>query len=81
MKEFEKFTKEYIGSVVWFRPDAGFRYGFIKISDEYKDVFVHYSDIIMDGFKTLKQGQKVKFKVGDNKRGEPKAIEVIPIDG
>lgn len=55
------------GKVKWFNAEKG--YGFIT-SDEGKDVFVHYSSIKCDGFKTLEEGQKVTFDVVDSDRGQ-----------
>jgi CspA family cold shock protein len=69
--------KEFIGKVIWFNPKPG--YGFIEWSDngmKQKDMFVHFSDIICDGFKTIQKEQKVSFKIGKNHSGNPKAIEV-----
>ena len=60
-------------TVIWFKPKPGF--GFITWQEE-KDIFVHFSDIVSEGFKMLKKGQKVKFKIGKNLRGEDKAVEV-----
>lgn len=61
-----------IGTVCWFTNT----YGFISRPGE-KDLFVHYSDIISKGYRTLKKGQKVSYGVGLNHRGDPKAIEVV----
>lgn len=66
--------EKYVGTVVWF--DASLGYGFISRPDE-ADLFVHWSDIISEGFKTLKKGQEVIFSIGLNNRKQPKAIEVI----
>jgi len=65
--------KTYEGEVVWFDPKPG--YGFIKWEAD-RDMFVHFSDIVQEGYKTLKKGQKVTFQVGQNNTGKPKAIEV-----
>ena len=54
------------GTVKWFNDAKG--YGFISQSDG-KDVFVHYSAIQMEGFKTLTQGMKVEFEVTDGPKG------------
>lgn len=70
----EKFT----GEVLWFDPKRG--YGFVGWEDaegvKQKDLFVHFSDISCEGFKTLYKGQKVSFGLGTNKNGDPKATEV-----
>lgn len=49
------------GTVKWFNPDKG--YGFLADDEGGDDVFVHFSAIIADGFKTLNEGQKVTFDV------------------
>ena len=49
------------GTVKWFNADKGF--GFIANDDGSADVFVHFSAIMTDGFKTLQEGQKVTFDV------------------
>lgn len=61
------------GTVVWF--DAKKGYGFISQDNE-PDLFVHFSDINSEGFKTLQKDQKVSYEVGLNKRGQPKAVNV-----
>ena len=63
------------GTVKWFNESKGF--GFITPSDGSPDVFVHYSDIEIDGFKTLNEGQKVEFEVGMGAKG-PRANHVRP---
>ena len=66
----------YEGSVIWFnKVGIGF-ISWTKNGVQQKDMFVHYSDIDMDGFKMLKKGQSVTFKIGENHSGQPKAIEV-----
>ncbi len=60
------------GTVKWFDSAKGF--GFIS-SDEGKDVFVHFSAIVSNGFKTLEEGQKVTFEVVEGARG-PQAANV-----
>lgn len=59
------------GKVIWFKKT----YGFIKQA-EGEDLFVHWSDIVSDGFKTLKKGQTVSYEIGLNNKGQPKAINV-----
>lgn len=61
------------GTVKWFNNSKG--YGFI--SDENgKDVFVHYSGLAMEGFKTLEEGQAVEFDIVDGAKG-PQATNVV----
>ncbi len=64
-----------IGKVKWF--NAGKGYGFIETS-EGQDVFVHYSSIQSDGFKTLDEGQGVEFEVVEGSRG-PQAANVVKL--
>ncbi len=61
------------GKVKWFNAEKG--YGFIE-SDEGGDVFVHFSAIQSEGFKTLEEGQSVEFDVVDGQRG-PQAANVV----
>ncbi|RRD63528.1 cold-shock protein [Fretibacterium sp. OH1220_COT-178] len=63
------------GTVKWFNESKG--YGFIT-ADEGKDVFVHYSAILGDGFKTLAEGQKVSFEIVNGEKG-PQAANVEKI--
>lgn len=63
------------GTVKWFNDAKG--YGFITPSDGSPDVFVHFSDIQIDGFKTLTEGQKVEFEISQGPKG-PRATSVQP---
>lgn len=63
------------GNVKWFNADKG--YGFIE-SEGQDDVFVHFSAIQGDGFKTLEEGQRVEFDVADGARG-PQAANVVKL--
>ena len=63
------------GTVKWFNSQKG--YGFIS-DDEGKDVFVHYSGINSDGFKSLEEGAKVEFEVVDGAKG-PQATNVVVV--
>ena len=59
----------------WFEEKG---YGFIS-TDEGEDVFVHYSEIQGTGFRTLYEGQQVKFEVVQGRKG-PQATSVVPMD-
>ena len=63
------------GTVKWFNDGKGF--GFIE-SDEGGDLFVHHSAIQSEGFRTLQEGQRVSFEVGQGKKG-PAAENVRPL--
>lgn len=63
-----------IGKVKWFNESKGF--GFIE-SSEGEDVFVHFSAIQSEGFKTLREGQSVEFERSMGPKG-PQASNVIP---
>jgi CspA family cold shock protein len=60
------------GTVKWFNADKG--YGFIAV-DGGRDVFVHFSAIQMDGYRSLEEGQRVEFEVEQSDRG-PQAMAV-----
>lgn len=62
------------GSVKWFSDKLG--YGFIVCNELDEDVFVHYSEIKMDGYKSLKEGDKVSFDF-DTEEGKAKNVNVI----
>lgn len=62
------------GVVKWFNNDKG--YGFIEMTDSDEDVFVHFTGIHQDGFKTLNEGQNVEFTIAEGTRG-PQATNVI----
>ena len=61
------------GKVKWFNAEKG--YGFISTEDG-KDVFVHYSQINSEGYKTLDEGQAVEFEINDGPKG-PQATTVV----
>lgn len=65
-----------LGTVKWFSPEKG--YGFIE-RDEGGDVFVHYSAIASEGFRTLNQGDRVEFEIVDGAKG-PQAANVSRIE-
>ena len=62
------------GKVKWCNAEKG--YGFIT-SDEGKDIFVHYSAIQADGFRSLEEGQKVSFEIVESDRGQQAASVVV----
>ncbi|MDR7169718.1 cold-shock protein [Nocardia aobensis] len=64
------------GSVKWFNGEKGF--GFIAQDEGGPDVFVHYSEISGSGFKSLDEGQRVEFEVGQGQKG-PQAQNVRAI--
>ena len=63
-----------MGTVKWFNDSEGF--GFLTRDDGEKDVFVHYSAIQGDGFRSLTEGQRVEFDVVDTQKG-PAAENVV----
>lgn len=63
------------GTVKWFNAEKGF--GFISVDGE-DDVFVHFSAINSDGYKTLEEGQQVEFEVVQGAKG-PQAANVVRI--
>lgn len=66
-------SERVIGTVKWFNNSKG--YGFLE-QEGGPDVFVHYSSIQGEGFRTLEEGQRVEFSVEPGPKG-PKAVEVI----
>lgn len=66
------------GIVKWFNDSKGF--GFIAPDEGGEDLFVHYSSIDVEGFKSLKEGQRVTFEVVDGPKGR-QAAHVKPVDG
>ena len=64
-----------IGTVKWFNAEKG--YGFITPEDGGEDMFVHHSNITMEGFRSLEEGQKVEFEPGQGRKG-PEATNVHP---
>jgi CspA family cold shock protein len=65
------------GTVKWFNDAKG--YGFIAPEDGSKDVFVHFSNIAGEGFKSLTEGAKVEFEVREGEKG-PEALNVVQLD-
>lgn len=68
-------TKMAKGTVKWFNNQKG--YGFI-CNEEGKDVFVHYTGLNMEGFKTVREGDEVEFEVIEGEKG-PQAVNVTKI--
>jgi cold shock protein len=64
------------GTVKWFNPDKG--YGFIAPDDGGKDLFVHHSAIVGDGYKSLDENAKVEFEAVQGAKG-PEAKNVSPL--
>lgn len=64
------------GTVKWFDGKKG--YGFIT-GENGKEVFVHFSGIMTDGFKSLNEGQKVQFELGNGSKGE-QAVNVTVVE-
>ncbi|HGX92927.1 MAG TPA: cold-shock protein [Candidatus Tenderia sp.] len=64
-----------IGTVKWFNESKGF--GFITPQDGGEDVFVHFSGIAAEGFRTLAEGQTVQYEVENGAKGL-QAVQVLP---
>ncbi|MDP8938753.1 MAG: cold-shock protein [Actinomycetota bacterium] len=62
------------GRVKWFSDEKG--YGFIENVEGGEDLFVHYSEIAGEGFRTLKEGKEVEFEIVDGRRGKKQAARV-----
>lgn len=65
-----------VGKVKWFNDAKG--YGFIEGTDEGSDVFVHFSQIQNEGFRSLREGQSVEFELADGDKGL-QAWNVVPL--
>ena len=63
------------GNVKWFDSRKGF--GFIEKEDGSGDIFAHYNDIIGEGYRTLQEGDRVKFEITQSPKGE-KATKIEP---
>lgn len=75
MKLEEELTM-YQGKVKWFSSEKG--YGFIE-ADDGEDVFVHFTGVVGEGFKTLDEGESVSFEIVEGNRG-PQAANVLKIN-
>lgn len=65
------------GKVKWFNAEKG--YGFISMEGS-EDLFVHFSEIQMEGYRTLKEGQDVEFDIVDGNDGKKQAANVKVVD-
>jgi CspA family cold shock protein len=65
------------GTVRWFSRVKG--YGFIQPDGSEKDVFVHFSGIVGEGYRNLNEGQRVEFVIEDSPKG-PQAVQVKALD-
>jgi CspA family cold shock protein len=75
MEEVCYMSERETGTVKWFNDDKGF--GFIE-RENGEDVFVHFSSIRGEGYKSLNDGQKVEFTVGQGQKG-PQALDVTVV--
>ena len=66
------------GTVKWFNDAKG--YGFIAPDEGSKDLFVHFSNIAGEGFKSLSEGSRVEYEAREGTKG-PEATNVIPLEG
>jgi cold shock protein len=66
---------QHTGTVKWFNNSKG--YGFLGRDDGGPDVFTHYSAIVHDGYKTLREGQPVTFDVVTGERGRPQKSQAL----
>ena len=65
----------YRGKVAWFNGGKGF--GFITRDDSKGDIFVHHTNIVMEGYRTLDQGDEVEFEIGMGPNSKPQAENVV----
>jgi CspA family cold shock protein len=66
--------EKYEGTIIWFDSKKGF--GFIDQDSSEEDLFLHWSNIQIEGFKTAKPNQRVSYELGQNHRGQ-QAINVV----
>ncbi len=74
-ERFRKVSDRVLGTVKWFNNAKG--YGFIK-PDEGPDVFVHFTAIQAEGYRTLEAGQRVEFAIEESEKG-PQATNVVKL--
>jgi CspA family cold shock protein len=67
----------FYGTVIWFNNSRG--YGFLQQEGGQPDLFLHYSDLTIDGFKSVQKDDKVSYEIGFNNAGREKAINVTVI--
>ena len=72
----ESVTTMALGTVKWFNAEKG--YGFITLDSSGADVFVHWSAIAGEGYRSLDEGQRVELEVGEGEKG-PQAESVRPV--
>jgi cold shock protein len=75
MQSTDRGTARVTGTVKWFNNRRGF--GFIEQGEGLPDAFVHFSNIVADGFRKLEDGQQVTFVPSEGDKG-PCALEVVP---
>jgi CspA family cold shock protein len=75
--EVQSTNNEAVGTVKWFSRMKG--WGFIEPDGGDRDVFVHYENIVGEGFRNLEKGERVRFRIEDTPKG-PKAIDVAPLE-
>ena len=71
-------NKVLTGVVDWFDPKKG--YGFIKCEQDGKDIFCHYSDINMEGYKVIMAGNKVSFTEDNSFKSKRKAANITIVE-
>lgn len=76
MSENSTSSNRVIGTVKWFNDTKGF--GFVTPEGGNEDLFIHFSSIQMDGFKTLKENQKISFEITEGPKGK-QAINIQPV--
>ncbi|CCG19079.1 cold shock-like protein [Taylorella asinigenitalis 14/45] len=76
MSENSTSSNRVVGTVKWFNDTKGF--GFVTPEGSNEDLFIHFSSIQMDGFKTLKENQKISFEITEGPKGK-QAINIQPV--